>query len=80
MAVDVTGLINTAAAQGVPLDLLDIVAADTASYAHALVLARPDQHVTWRGNTGPADPDALVARMSGRWSEARQQAGRAVPF
>jgi hypothetical protein len=31
-----------------------------ASYDRKLVLARPDQHVAWRGNSLPPDPEALV--------------------
>jgi hypothetical protein len=29
------------------------------------VLVRPDRHVAWRGNRAPADPAALLARVTG---------------
>ena len=34
-------------------------------YRQALVLARPDQHVAWRGDAPPADPLALVDLVRG---------------
>ncbi len=34
-------------------------------YACDLALIRPDQHVAWRGSGLPADPDALLARVTG---------------
>jgi len=30
-----------------------------------LVLVRPDQHVAWRGDESPADPAALIAKLTG---------------
>jgi hypothetical protein len=62
-AIDVTPLTASAAARGVPLAILDLPPA--APYRHALVLARPDQHIAWRGNTLPADPAGLIARIRG---------------
>jgi hypothetical protein len=34
-------------------------------YRHKLVLARPDQHVAWRGDAEPADPLDLVDLVRG---------------
>jgi hypothetical protein len=34
-------------------------------YERSLVLVRPDGHVAWRGNTGPADPIELADRVRG---------------
>ena len=65
-AVDVAPLMQAAAAQRVPLDLLDVAAPDAAAlYRQKLVLARPDQHVAWRGDAPPRDPAALIARIRG---------------
>lgn len=49
-----------------PLVLLD-VGRDEANgaYAEPLVLVRPDQHIAWRGQTTPENPDALMARVTG---------------
>ena len=49
-----------------PAQLLDIEA-DIArdSYAHELVLVRPDQHVAWRGDEEPAAADELIDLVRG---------------
>ena len=60
-APDAAALIESAAARGLPLTVLEVtdrVVRDT--YGRDLVLVRPDQHVTWRGNRLPDDCDALV--------------------
>ncbi len=65
-AVEVGGLMAAAARRGVPLDVLDVDAAEAATlYYHKLVLSRPDQHVAWRGDEAPADPMALIDRIRG---------------
>ena len=64
--VDAAPLVAAARKHGVPLTLLDIPrGAAPAEYRHALVLCRADQHVAWRGDTVPADPSALIARLRG---------------
>jgi 2-polyprenyl-6-methoxyphenol hydroxylase-like FAD-dependent oxidoreductase len=66
-AIDAAPLLAAAAAARVPLALLDVAAAEApALYRQKLVLARPDQHVAWRSDAPPADPVALVARISGQ--------------
>jgi len=64
--LDVSGLEAEAARQGLPLAVLELGAAE-ADEAHdrALILVRPDQHVAWRGDAPPADPEGLVARLRG---------------
>ncbi|MFD8705576.1 FAD-dependent monooxygenase [Kitasatospora sp. NPDC059648] len=55
-----------AQAHGMPLTVLDVdhdAARDL--YQRDLVLIRPDQHVAWRGDRLPEDPDALVALVTG---------------
>ncbi|HUN38811.1 MAG TPA: hypothetical protein VMU81_00830, partial [Acetobacteraceae bacterium] len=65
-SVSVASLAAAAAHRGVPLAVLDVDAegADTL-YPHKLLLARPDQHVAWRGDETPHDPLALVDRVRG---------------
>ena len=66
--------------RGVPLAVLDVDAEGAdALYPHKLLLARPDQHVAWRGDAVPDDPLVLVdpglLRRSGP-SGARKRFGR----
>jgi hypothetical protein len=35
-------------------------------YDRDLVLVRPDLHVAWRGNSAPADPQAIAATITGK--------------
>jgi hypothetical protein len=64
-------LLDAAASRGVPLALLDVASAEAAEvYDVGLVLARPDQHVAWRGDGEPADPLALIDRIRGAGSSS----------
>ena len=65
-AIDVARLLAAAEQRGMPLALVDI-APDEANgaYAEKLVLARPDQHIAWRGQAAPEDPQGLLARITG---------------
>jgi 2-polyprenyl-6-methoxyphenol hydroxylase-like FAD-dependent oxidoreductase len=66
-AVDVSDLMSEAARAQVPVRLLDVTPGEGAGvYDRSLVLARPDQHVAWRGNLPPNDPRELVDLISGR--------------
>ncbi len=61
-----SGIAAAAAKAGVPLEQVTLTdPAVCALYATKLVLLRPDGHVAWRGDTAPADADALVARVRG---------------
>jgi hypothetical protein len=65
-AIDVTPLGAAARSRVVPLKVLDIGKPTTAVFhGDGLVLARPDQHVAWRGDGVPADPLALIDRIRG---------------
>jgi 2-polyprenyl-6-methoxyphenol hydroxylase-like FAD-dependent oxidoreductase len=60
-----SGLLAAAQARGVPMAVVDVATpAARELYQRDLVLIRPDQHVAWRGNQAPADPDALLRRVS----------------
>jgi hypothetical protein len=66
-AVDVSDLMSEAARAGVPIKLLDVASSESAGvYDRSLVLARPDQHVAWRGNRAPENSRELVELISGR--------------
>jgi 2-polyprenyl-6-methoxyphenol hydroxylase-like FAD-dependent oxidoreductase len=63
---DASGLVQAAKAAELPLEVLDIEAAEIPdAYRHRLVLSRPDQHVAWRGDEAPADPRWLIDRVRG---------------
>ncbi|WP_439395796.1 hypothetical protein ACRQ5Q_02130 [Bradyrhizobium sp. PMVTL-01] len=65
-AMDVTRLQSAARERGMPLALVDIAPEDAnGEYAEKLVLARPDQHIAWRGQAAPDDPMGLLARIIG---------------
>lgn len=62
-SADPAPILRAAQAAGLPMVLLDIP--PQPPYDRALVLARPDQHIAWRGNAAPADAAALVDRVRG---------------
>ncbi len=52
--------------RGAPLAVLDVAgSAPRDIYGFDLILLRPDMHVVWRGNAGPADAAALAATVTG---------------
>jgi len=64
---DASELIAAAARASIPLAVVDVGNADARElYERDLVLVRPDQHVAWRGNAAPSDPDRLLAQVVGR--------------
>jgi hypothetical protein len=72
-AADVDPLVRAATQRGLPLTVLDL-GADEAGLAYRgckLVLSRPDQHVAWRGNAPPRDPDGLIDLVRGSKVQAR---------
>lgn len=64
--IDVERLYRAAEQRGIPLAPVDLTPDETdRAYAEKLVLVRPDQHIAWRGQVAPGDPDALFARLTG---------------
>jgi hypothetical protein len=64
--IDVSDLMSEAARALVPIELLDVTPSEGGGvYDRSLVLARPDQHVAWRGNQAPENSRQLVALISG---------------
>jgi 2-polyprenyl-6-methoxyphenol hydroxylase-like FAD-dependent oxidoreductase len=62
-AADALG--KAAAALGVPMDAVNVDAADCAAHFDAgLVLVRPDQHVAWRGDH-VIDPELILRTVTG---------------
>lgn len=71
--IDVTPLVEAAAARGVPLAVLDVESDDEnfdKLRARKLVLSRPDQHVAWRGDCLPENPESLVELIRGGSNKA----------
>ena len=65
-AVDVAPLVNEARGQRVPLQVVDVDAAEIPpAYKHKLVLCRTDQHVVWRSNRVGSGVGELVAMLRG---------------
>jgi 2-polyprenyl-6-methoxyphenol hydroxylase-like FAD-dependent oxidoreductase len=73
-AVDAGPLLAAAAAKGVPMQLLDVVSPEAAGiYQEKLLLARPDQHVAWRGDALPGDVEGLVDLIRGAAAQVAQR-------
>jgi hypothetical protein len=68
-------LMTAAARRNIPLALVDLPAEAAPLYDRALVLSRPDQHVAWRGNAVPADPEALLDIVTGHRRVAEAACG-----
>jgi 2-polyprenyl-6-methoxyphenol hydroxylase-like FAD-dependent oxidoreductase len=64
--VAVDALVAEARRRCIPLAVLDIDnAGAAATYQKKLILVRPDRHVAWRGDAGPADALALIDHIRG---------------
>jgi 2-polyprenyl-6-methoxyphenol hydroxylase-like FAD-dependent oxidoreductase len=63
-----SGSIEQAAAKlGIPLTVVRLRRPDLLPiYQRNLLLVRPDQHVAWRGDDLPAEPYAILERITGR--------------
>jgi hypothetical protein len=59
-------MVEAAAKRRVPLTVVDVNVPEARElYRHKLVLARPDQHVAWRGDKEPSDPLELIDIVRG---------------
>jgi 2-polyprenyl-6-methoxyphenol hydroxylase-like FAD-dependent oxidoreductase len=66
---DAARLLDSAKTRGVPLREVAIAEpAIAALYERRLVLVRPDGHVAWRGDDGPADAGAIIDHVRGATS------------
>jgi 2-polyprenyl-6-methoxyphenol hydroxylase-like FAD-dependent oxidoreductase len=75
-AIDVGALTSAAVARKVPFTVLDVQPDDNdlpAIYREKLVLSRPDQHVAWRGDALPPDPERLIDLVRGAGSGSRER-------
>jgi 2-polyprenyl-6-methoxyphenol hydroxylase-like FAD-dependent oxidoreductase len=64
LSIDAERLLDAMTAAGLPVALIDLP--DTpAPYSEALVLARPDNHIAWRGQVVPTDPTELIDTLRG---------------
>lgn len=62
-----TDMATAAAARGIPLTHLPVDdEAASSVLGSSLILVRPDQHVAWRGDDGPADTGAVLSHVTGR--------------
>lgn len=69
-SVDAEPLVLAAKRSGMPLKVVDCPRpTNPPVFEHALLVVRSDQHVAWRGNEVPQDPDRLVHRLRGAISE-----------
>jgi hypothetical protein len=64
-SIDIAPLLAAAARRRVPMASIDVESDEAAMYDRKLVLSRPDQHIAWRGNCLPADPDLLINLLRG---------------
>jgi 2-polyprenyl-6-methoxyphenol hydroxylase-like FAD-dependent oxidoreductase len=74
-AIDVSPVLRAAEQRRVPLEVRDVDSPEASSlYRQKLLLARPDQHVAWRGDTIPQDPLALIDLVRGAAATRRPTA------
>jgi hypothetical protein len=77
---DVSRLISAAERQGVPLALVELSPGEAnGAYAEKLVLVRPDQHIAWRGQVVPDNPEALLAHVTGAAGAKARKTDVALP-
>ncbi|MDE0759517.1 MAG: hypothetical protein OSB45_15270, partial [Pseudomonadales bacterium] len=57
------GLVKAAQTLDIPLVVINIPSSDL--HNHRLYLVRPDQHVAWRGQQEPPEPENILSKLSG---------------
>jgi 2-polyprenyl-6-methoxyphenol hydroxylase-like FAD-dependent oxidoreductase len=63
--VAVARLVDAMRGGGIPIDVVDLPALDENPYDRKLILVRTDQHVVWRGDTIPDQPESLIDTLRG---------------
>ena len=64
--IDPAPLIDASRQRAVPMRVVDLAPNEhRAPYGRSLVLARPDQHVAWRGDAIPSNPLELIDLVRG---------------
>ncbi|MEV6325437.1 FAD-dependent monooxygenase [Nocardia sp. NPDC051787] len=59
-------ILRAAAERAVPVAVLDLPSDEAVErYSRRLILVRPDQHVAWRADAVPAQPESLIDRIRG---------------
>lgn len=77
--VDTKPLEDAARQRGVPLKVVDISKEEAQGlYKNKLVMARPDQHVAWRGDVTPQDSLGLIDLIRGGASKTSASASTAT--
>jgi 2-polyprenyl-6-methoxyphenol hydroxylase-like FAD-dependent oxidoreductase len=64
--VAVTSFVDAMRSAGVPIAMVDVAVAETGPYDRKLVLVRTDQHVVWRGEAVPDQPESLIDVLRGK--------------
>jgi hypothetical protein len=74
-ALDVSALVDAAAAEGFPLTLVDVDTSQAIErYKYPLLIVRPDRHIAWRGFTLDLRPADMIARLRGDLHSAEAEA------
>jgi 2-polyprenyl-6-methoxyphenol hydroxylase-like FAD-dependent oxidoreductase len=68
--IAVAALVEPLRGAGAPIEVVDIAGDAARAYDRALVLVRSDQHVAWRGDAVPAEPQTLIDTLLGRRAAA----------
>ncbi len=65
-ATDVSEFMSAATLRKIPLRIVDVTIEEAGSpYREEFVLARPDQHIAWRGKSLPPQPNRLLDLITG---------------
>lgn len=71
-SADPQPLRNAAAHRDVPMEIVDLRDPEVGRcYDRAMVIARPDQHVGWRGDEAPSDPLSVIDLLRGASGDAK---------
>jgi hypothetical protein len=71
--VAIAALVDTMRHAGVPIEVVDVPMDETDPCDRKLILVRTDQHVVWRGDKIPDQPESLIDILRGK---ARSVANR----